>query len=195
MDYSTVNRWVLTYAPLIEKRLRRFRKPHYVSVRIDETHVRIKGQWRYRYRAIDKYGNPVDFLLTAKRNLNAAKRFFQKMLREAPLLTPGIIGTDGAGTFPSAIGDAVDGGLLSSDPVHYVTKHLQQGIESDHFRVKKNMPKFGGFRSFNSARRAIAGFEAKLRLKKGFDFTGQWSVREQNHLLAVIFGIKKVNEA
>ncbi|ERP94982.1 hypothetical protein Q669_31110 [Labrenzia sp. C1B10] len=57
--------------------------------------------------------------------------------------------------------------------MHYVTKHLQQGIESDHFRVKKNMPKVGRFRSFNSARISIAGFEAMLWLKKDFDFTGQ----------------------
>ncbi len=101
VDHSTINRWVLTYAPLMEKRLRRFRKPHCGSVRIDEIYVRIKGQWRYLYRAIDKHGNPVDFLLTAKRNLNAAKRFFRKMLQDAPLLSPGKIGTDGAGTFSS----------------------------------------------------------------------------------------------
>jgi hypothetical protein len=88
-----------------------------------------------------------------------------------------------------------DGDLLASDPVHYVTKHLQQGIESDHFRVKKNMPKVGGFRSFNSAKKSIAGFEAMRWFKKGFGFTGQWSVRAQNDLLAVLFGIEKVNEA
>lgn len=75
VDHSTINRWVLTYAPLMEKRLRCFRKPHCGSVRIDETYVCVKGQWRYLYRAIDKHGNPVDFLLTAKRDLNAAKRF------------------------------------------------------------------------------------------------------------------------
>lgn len=195
VDYSTINRWVLAYAPLIERRLRRFRKPHCGSVRIDETYVRIKGQWRYLYRAIDKHGNPVDFLLTAKRNLNAAKRFFRKMLQDAPLLSPGKIGIDGAGTFPPAIGDAIDGGLLASDPVHYVTKHLQQGIESDHLRVKKNMPKVGGFRSFNSARKSIAGFEAMLWLRKGFDLTGQWSVREQKDLLAVLFGIENTHKA
>lgn len=57
------------------------------------------------------------------------------------------------------------------------------------------MPKVGGFRSFNSARNSIAGFEAMLWLRKGFDFTGQWRVREQNDLLAVLFGIEKVNEA
>ncbi|MEP2665674.1 IS6 family transposase, partial [Roseibium sp.] len=106
VDHSTINRWVLAYAPLIEKRLRRFRKPHCGSIRIDETYVRIKGQWRYLYRAIDKHGNPVDFLLTAKCDLNAAKRFFRKILQGAPLLSPGKIGTDGAGTFPPAIEDA-----------------------------------------------------------------------------------------
>ncbi|QFT01653.1 hypothetical protein FIV06_29750 (plasmid) [Labrenzia sp. THAF191b] len=135
--------------------------------------MRIKGQWRFLYRAFDKHGNPVDFLLTAKRYLNAAKRFFRKILKDAPLLSPCKIGTDGANTFPPAIGDAVDGGLLAPDPVHYVTKHLQQGIESDHFRVKKNMPRVGGFCSFNSARKSIAGFEAMLWLRKGFGFVSQ----------------------
>ncbi|PLW75445.1 IS6 family transposase, partial [Cohaesibacter celericrescens] len=77
VDHSTVNRWVLAYAPLIEKRLRRFRKPHCGSVRIDETYIKVRGTWKYLYRAIDKHGNPVDFLLSAKRDLGAAKRFFR----------------------------------------------------------------------------------------------------------------------
>ena len=80
VDHSTLNRWVLAYAPLIEKRLRQFRKPHCGSVRIDETYIKVRGEWRYLYRAIDKHGNPVDFLLTANRDLGAAKRFFRKML-------------------------------------------------------------------------------------------------------------------
>src|SRR6187397_311682 len=62
VDHSTLNRWVLTYAPRIERRLRSFRKPHCGSVRIDETYIKIRGQWRYLYRAIDKHGTPVDFL-------------------------------------------------------------------------------------------------------------------------------------
>lgn len=86
VDHSTINRWVLAYAPMIEKRLRQFRRPHCGSVRIDETYVKIRGRWRYLYRAIDKHGSPVDFLLTAKRDLDAAKRFFRKMLKEEPLL-------------------------------------------------------------------------------------------------------------
>jgi transposase-like protein len=75
VDHSTINRWVLAYAPDIEKRLRQFRKPHCGSVRVDETYVKIPGKWRYLDRAIDKHGNPFDFLLTAKRDLDAAKRF------------------------------------------------------------------------------------------------------------------------
>ena len=151
VDHSTVNRWVLAYAPEIERRLRASRKPHCGSVRIDETYIRIRGQWRYLYRAIDKHGHPVDFLLTARRDLNAAKRFFRKMLKEEPLLSPDRIGTDGASTYPHATAAARKQGLLADDPVHYVTKHLQQGIESDHFRLKKNMPRIGGFQSFTSA--------------------------------------------
>ncbi len=145
VDHSTLNRWVLAYAPLIERRLRTFRKPHCGSIRVDETYVKVRGQWRYLYRAIDKHGTPVDFLLTATRDLDAAKRFFRKMLQDLPLLYPDRIGTDGAGSYPPAITTARKDGLLARVPVHYVTKHLQQGIESDHFRVKRPMPRIGGF--------------------------------------------------
>ena len=194
VDHSTLNRWVLAYAPLIEKRLRQFRQPHCGSVRIDETYIKVRGEWRYLYRAIDKHGTSVDFLLTANRNLDAATRFFRKMLVDPPLLAPDRIGTDGAGTYPPAIAESQKAGLLPHTPVHYVTKHLQQGIESDHFRVKKNMPRIGGFRSFNTARRTICGFEAMLWLRKGFGFAGVWTVREQNRLLGACFGLQKVNE-
>ena len=125
VDHSTLNRWVLAYAPLIERRLRAFRQPHCGSVRIDETYIRIRGQWRYLYRAIDKHGTPVDFLLTAKRDLEAAKRFFRKMLQDQPLLSPDRIGTDGASPYPPAIAAARKDGLLPQDPLHHVTKHLQ----------------------------------------------------------------------
>ncbi len=86
-------------------------------------------------------------------------------------------------------------GLLPSTPKHYVTRHLQQGIESDHFPVKKNMPRVGGSQSFNTARRTIRSFEAMLWLRKGFGFAGAWTVCEQNRLLAFCFGLPEVNKA
>lgn len=83
-------------------------------------------------------------------------------------------------------------GLLPRVPAHYVTKQLHQGIESDHFRVKKNMPRIGGFQSFHTARRTIQGFDAMLWLRKGF--AGPWTVREQNELLALCFRLPKTNK-
>src|SRR5215207_6165962 len=77
-------------------------------------------------------------------------------------------------------------GLLPRTPVHDVTKPLQQGIESDPFRVKKTMPRIGGFQAFGTARRTIQGFEARLGLRKGFGFAGAWTVREQNRLLRAL---------
>lgn len=194
VDHSTINRWVLTYAPAIERRLRQFRRPHCGSVRVDETYIKVRGQWRYLYRAVDKHGEALDFLLTANRDLDAAKRFFRKMLADQPLLAPDRIGTDGAGPYPAAIAESRAESLLPRAPTHYVTKHLQQRIESDHFRVKRPMPRVGGFRSFNTARRTLCGFEAMLWLRKGFGFAGAWTVHEQNQLLAYCFGLPVTNK-
>ena len=136
----------------------------------------------------------VDFLLTAKRDLEAAKRFFRKPLQDQPLLSPDRIGTDGAGAYPPAIAAARKDGLLARTPAHYVTKHLQQGIESDHFQVKRPMPRVGCFQAFHTARRTIQGFEAMLWLRKGFGFAGAWTVREQNRLLALCFGLPEAHD-
>jgi hypothetical protein len=84
---------------------------------------------------------------------------------------------------------------LHPNPVHNVAKHFRQGIEGDHFPVRKNMPKFGGSQSFKTARRTIAGFDAMPWLRKGFGFSGDWTVSDQNDLLACILGPQKVNKA
>ena len=86
-------------------------------------------------------------------------------------------------------------GGLRRTPVHYVTKHLQQGVESDHSRVKRPMPRIGCFQAFHTAQRTIQGFEAMLWLRKGFGFAGRWTVCEQSQLLAVCFGLPQVNKA
>lgn len=88
VDHSTLNALVLRYAPLLEKRLKGFRKPHYGEVRVDETYIKVKGQWKYLYRAIDQHGTAIDFLLTAKINIKAAQRFFRKALKADGLFAP-----------------------------------------------------------------------------------------------------------
>ncbi|ACL62530.1 IS6-like element ISMno35 family transposase [Methylobacterium nodulans] len=195
VDHSTLNRWVLAYAPALERRLRRFRKPPCGSGRVDETSIRVRGQWRSLDRAIDKPGEAVDVLLTANRDLDAAQRVFRTMLQDQPLLAPDRIGTDGAGPHPPAIAKSRKEGLLPRTPTHHVTKPLQQGIASDHVRVKRPMPRGGGFRSFTTARRTIQGVKAMLWRRKGFGFAGAWTVREQNQLLAHCFGLPVANKA
>ena len=157
--------------------------------------VRIRGKLHYLWRGVDQHGNVLDVLVQSRRNTKAAKRFFRKMLKDQPLLAPDRIGTDGAAPYPPAIAASRKEGLLPRDPLHYVTKHLQQRIESDHFRVKRPMPRIGGFQSFHTARRTIRGFEAMLWLRKGFAFPGAWTVCEQNRLLSVCFGLPTVNKA
>jgi len=80
-------------------------------------------------------------------------------------------------------------------PTHDVTMHLQQGIEGEHFRVKRPMPRVGEFRSLHTARRTILRFEAMLWLRKSFGFTGAWIMRELNQLLAHCFAFPVTNEA
>jgi putative transposase len=80
VDHSTLNRWVVKYVPLLDEQFRERKHPVGSSWRMDETYVRIKGVWKYLYRAVDKAGATVDFLLTAKRDRKAALRFLRKAI-------------------------------------------------------------------------------------------------------------------
>ena len=83
VDHSSLNRWVLQYGPALDKRCRRQLKPTNDSWKLDETYIKVNGAWKYLYRAVDSNGQTLDFLLRAKRDAVAAKRFLQKALRAA----------------------------------------------------------------------------------------------------------------
>src|ERR1700732_4816084 len=80
VDHSTVHRWVLKLVPLFEKKFRKHKRPVGKSWRMDETYIKIKGGWKYLYRAVDKEGQTVDFLLRAHRDQAAARRYFEKTI-------------------------------------------------------------------------------------------------------------------
>ena len=80
VDHSTLNRWVVYYAPKLEKSFHKNKKKPGDRWRMDETYIKVKGKWKYYYRAVDKQGNTIDFLLTAKRDTKAALRFFNKAI-------------------------------------------------------------------------------------------------------------------
>jgi putative transposase len=77
VDHSTINRWVVKYSPQLEAAFHRHKRPVYISWRMDETYIRVKGVWRYHYRAVDKYRETIDFLLTEHRDTEAALRFLK----------------------------------------------------------------------------------------------------------------------
>jgi putative transposase len=80
VDHSTLNRWVIKYAPEVEKRFRRHQPPVGWSWRLDETDVKMKGKWAYLYRAVDTEGHTIDFLLTPTRDRDAAEAFLRKAI-------------------------------------------------------------------------------------------------------------------
>lgn len=80
VDHSTIQRWVVHYAPRIEKAFRKNKKRVGLRWRMDETYIKIRGEWKYLYRAVDKQGNTIDFLLTAKRDKKATRRFLNKAI-------------------------------------------------------------------------------------------------------------------
>ena len=104
VDHTTVFRWVQAYAATLEKRVRRHLRPCTGSWRVDETYVKVKGVWTYLYRAVDSLGQTIDFLLSARRDAAAAKRFFRKALAQAHTVNPRTITVDKNPAYPSAIG-------------------------------------------------------------------------------------------
>jgi IS6 family transposase len=103
VDHSMINRWVLKYASELEKRIRPYLKPANDSWRVDETYIKIKGEWKYLYRAVDSEGNTLDFLLSAKRDSKAAARFFRKVLKGQRTQAPRVITVDKNAAYPVAI--------------------------------------------------------------------------------------------
>ncbi len=94
VDYTTVHRWVQAYAPQLDKRCRVHLKPTNDSWRVDETYIKVKGEWKYLYRAVDSLGNTLDFMLSAKRDARAAERFFRKALKSSHNQEPRVINVD-----------------------------------------------------------------------------------------------------
>ena len=131
-DHVTIWRWVQRYAPEIDRRLRPHLKATNKSWRVDETYIRVKGKWTYLYRAVDSTGASIDFLLTAKRDAAAAKRFFQKALRSPSHPTPRVINVDKNPSYPPAIEDLKTEGQLGRRCKLRPVQYLNNIVEQDH---------------------------------------------------------------
>ena len=166
-DHTTIWRWVQRYGPELEQRLRRHLKPTNKSWRVDETYVRVKGRWCYLYRAIDSAGATIEFLLSAFRDADAAKRLFRKALSTLSHPQPRVINTDLAAIYTSAIPAIKKEGTLRRRCRHRPVQYLNNIIEQDHRAIKRRVNAKQGFREFQAARRTIQGYEAMHMIRKG----------------------------
>jgi putative transposase len=163
IDHATINRWVLKYSPQLEEAFHRRKRPVWLSWRMDETYIKVKGQWRYLYRAVDKTGQTIDFLLTEQRDEQAATRFLTKAIRRHGV--PEKITIDGSDANAAAIRsyNAEHGTAIIIRQV----KYLNNVVEQDHRSVKRVARPMLGFKSFEAAQGTLAGIELMHMLKKG----------------------------
>lgn len=101
VDHSTLHLWVIRLEPLLDKAFRRYKRPVGRRWRMDETYIKIKGQWKYLYRAVDTTGQTIDFLLTARRDAAAALRFFRKAILQHD--EPEVVTIDKSGANTAAL--------------------------------------------------------------------------------------------
>jgi putative transposase len=160
VDHSTVNRWVVKYSPQLEATFHRRKRPVWLSWRMDETYIRIKGQWCYLYRAVDKTGQTIDFLLTEERDEQAAVRFLTKAIRRHGV--PETITIDGSEANAAAIRgyNEAHGTAIIIRQVKYLNNILEQ----DHRAVKRVTRPMLGFKSFEAAQCTLAGSATQVML-------------------------------
>jgi len=167
VDASCIWRWVQAYAPEINKRCRPHLRPANKSYRIDETYIRIKGDDRYLYRALDSTGQTIDFLLTARRDAAAAKRFLLNAMAASGSALPRVINVDKNPAYPAAVEELKAAGTLPRRVRLRQCKYLNNIIEQDHRNVKKRVWLAKGYGSLQSAWRTLQGIEAVNMIRKG----------------------------
>jgi transposase-like protein len=182
VDHSSINRWTIRLLPLIKKMARKHKRPVGGSWRMDETYIKVKCAWKYLYRAVDKKGKTVDFLLTAKRDKAAAMRFFDQAMRDNVL--PEKVTRDKSGANKAAVDQIIDDKGISV--VVRQVKYLNNIVEQDHRAIKRITRPMLGFKSFRAAREILAGVELMHMIRKGqFMLNGEgMSFADQFYALA-----------
>ena len=153
LDHATINRWVIKYSPRLEEAFHRRKRPVWISWRMDETYIKVKGQWYYLYRVVDKTGQTIDFLFTEHRDQEAARRFLTKAIRRHSV--PETITIDGSEANATAIKHYNE--EYGTHIIIRQMKYLNNIVEQDHRGVKRITRPMLGFKSFESV------FENSLR--------------------------------
>jgi transposase-like protein len=160
VDHTTIYRWVLRFTPLLAEAARPCR--HAVGDRwqVDETYVKVAGQWRYVYRAIDQFGQVIDVYVSRQRDAKAASRFFQRAIGSTKV-TPAEVTTDQAPVYPAVLEE------LLSTAWHRTDRYANNHIEADHGRLKSRLHPMRGLKQDRNARIVIAGHALVQNLRRG----------------------------
>ena len=189
VDPSTLFRWVQRYAPEIEKRIRPYRGRRSGSWRVDETYVRVGGNWKYLFRAVDKHGRLIGFMLSDRRTANAAYRFLRKALKTMSDYPPSSITTDILASYPKAIRRLQGEGLLSKDVEHRTSKYLNNIIEADHGALKRVIRPTRGFQTMNTAAATLKCFEIMRMIRRGHCIQRGRHATGEIRLVKQLFGL------
>ena len=163
VDHATVHRWAIKILPVLAAVFRRRKRPVGVSWRMDETYIKVAGQWKYLHRAVDRDGDTIDFLLRAKRDCVAARRFLERAMHLHGV--PEKIAIDKSGANTAAIKSIqTDSG---ADIEMRQIKYLNNIVEQDHRAIKRVVRPMLGFKTFRCARALIAGIETMHMIRKG----------------------------
>src|SRR6185436_19662052 len=180
------------YAPELNRRCRQELRPTNGSWRVDETYLRVAGKWTYLYRAVDSTGATIDFLLSARRDAAAAKRFLQKALRAPGSPSPRVINVDGNPSYPKVIGELKKSGDLGRRCRCRPVRYLNNIVEQDHRAIKRRVRASQGFRSFRSAQRTIQGIEVMNMIRKGqVRWLSKGDIAGQVVFVAGLLGIRR----
>jgi transposase-like protein len=163
VDHATVHRWAVKILPVLAAVFRRRRRSTGLNWRMDETYILVGGRWKYLYRAVDRAGETVDFLLTAKRDCAAARKFLERAIDLNGV--PEKITIDKSGANTAAIeGLRADSG---ADIELRQSKYLNNIVEQDHRAIKRVVRPMMGFKSFWCAANILAGIERMHMIGKG----------------------------
>ncbi len=162
--HTSIFRWVIRLTPQLEAEFRKRKAPVGVRWRLEETYVKVKGQHRYLYRAVDKGGNRMDFLLTARRDPAAALRFLEKAIGQNGL--PELINIDKSGANTAGIEDYNDEHEGVEIEIRHC-KYLNNIVEQDHRNINRRTGPMLGLKAFRTARIVLGGIELVHMLGKG----------------------------